>query len=190
MGIFYRLVRMCKADIHGVMDQLEDKALILKQSLREMEDELDQKENRLNKMLMSREQAQKELDAYKAENEKLEEDMTSALEKGKDDIARLLIKKLKAISGHQEELSGYIDGLDRDISRFRDSVVEQRRQYEQLRLKAKEYFRLKEAGHWESSISSSWAKSNLMEPQDLEVELELLQRKEAMQKAVKEGDRA
>ena len=190
MGILNRLVRMCKADIHGVMDQLEDKALILKQSLREMENELDQKEHRLNKMLTSREQAQNEIEAYQAESRKLEQDVTSALEKEKDDIARLLIRKLKAVGGHQEALSRHIDRLDRDISRFRGSVVEQRRQYEQLRLKAKEYFRIRERGSWDGSVSVSRSESDVMEPRDLEIELEFLQRKEALKKKAGEGDRA
>ena len=31
MGIFSRMVKLCTADLHGVMDQLEDKGLLLKQ---------------------------------------------------------------------------------------------------------------------------------------------------------------
>ena len=31
MGIMTRIMRLCKADLHGVMDQLEDKELLLKQ---------------------------------------------------------------------------------------------------------------------------------------------------------------
>jgi len=37
MGIMTRFTRIFKADIHGVMDQIENKELILKQGLREME---------------------------------------------------------------------------------------------------------------------------------------------------------
>ena len=37
MGIMARVIRLCKADLHGVMDQLEDKDLLLKQHLREMQ---------------------------------------------------------------------------------------------------------------------------------------------------------
>jgi len=37
MGITTRLVRIFKADLHGVMDQLEDQGLLLKQHLRDMQ---------------------------------------------------------------------------------------------------------------------------------------------------------
>ena len=34
MGIMTRFMRLCKADMHGVIDRLEDKGLLLKQYLR------------------------------------------------------------------------------------------------------------------------------------------------------------
>ena len=48
MGIMTRMLRLCKADVHGVMDQLEDKGLLLKQYLREMETSLGHKEQQVN----------------------------------------------------------------------------------------------------------------------------------------------
>jgi phage shock protein A len=44
MGILTRIVRICKADIHGVMDHIEDQGLLLKQHLRDMEKALSEKE--------------------------------------------------------------------------------------------------------------------------------------------------
>ena len=37
MGILSRFFRICKSDIHGVMDLLEDRELLLKQHIRDME---------------------------------------------------------------------------------------------------------------------------------------------------------
>ena len=53
MGIMTRLIKICKADVHGVMDQLEDKALLLKQHLRDMQETLTAKETELKKMMTS-----------------------------------------------------------------------------------------------------------------------------------------
>ena len=44
MGIASRMVNIFKADIHGVMDQFEDRVLLLKQHLRDMAQTLNQKE--------------------------------------------------------------------------------------------------------------------------------------------------
>jgi phage shock protein A len=44
MAILTRIFRLFKADIHGIMDQIEDQGLLLKQHLRDMEESLVQKE--------------------------------------------------------------------------------------------------------------------------------------------------
>ncbi len=41
MGIFNRIGRLWKADIHGIIDSLEEPRAILKQALREMEEEIE-----------------------------------------------------------------------------------------------------------------------------------------------------
>ena len=48
MGVMTRIFRLFKADLHGVMDQVEDKTLLLKQCVREMEGSLQEKRQRLD----------------------------------------------------------------------------------------------------------------------------------------------
>ena len=48
MSIATRFVRLWKADLHGVMESIEDKGLLLKQCLREMQDEVENREAALN----------------------------------------------------------------------------------------------------------------------------------------------
>ena len=55
MGILSRVVRLCKADLHGVMDQMEDKELLLKQHLREMQAVMAGRQARLYQLEMRRE---------------------------------------------------------------------------------------------------------------------------------------
>ena len=45
MSILTRMIRLCKADIHGVMDEMENKELMLKQHLRDMEEALEAKKS-------------------------------------------------------------------------------------------------------------------------------------------------
>jgi len=180
MGIMTRFMRLCKADIHGVMDQLEDKGLLLKQYLRDMEEELGQKEARLRKLVVSRDKLQQDCDKYSGECKKLDADIESALKKSKDDIARLLIKKLKPMTSHRDELTRHIQNLGREITQFHGLIEEQRLQYEQLELRAKEYFHREEREKWEMTIASTIPSPPSGEPSEEEVELELLKRKEAV----------
>jgi phage shock protein A len=153
MGMMTRFVRMWKADIHGVMDQLEDKTLTLKQSLRDMEEELERKKARLRQMAVAKE---------------------------KDDIARLLIKKVKPLKNHCDSIQHHIEELDRDIDQYRRCIEEQRLQYEQFHLRADEYFHQAQQRQWENDVPSDFFQSGTAEPTEEEIELELLRRKEVI----------
>ena len=185
MGVFTRIVRICKADIHGVMDQLEDQGLLLKQYLRDMEKALFQKEARLKKMVASRRQTQQELEKYKQEIEKIEQDLTASIEKDRDDIARLLIRKLKPMTSHMDELQRHTEVLDQEIVQLQDGVEKQRLQYEQFQLKSKEFVHKAEQQEWEKRLSSIIPNSITRDLPEEEVELELLQRKEAIRGGIK-----
>jgi len=180
MGILTRIVRLFKADIHGVVDQLEDQGLLLKQHLRDMERALSQKEAKLNKMVASQRKARQEYEKYKRESEKMEQDLIASIEKDRDDIARLLIKKLKPLTGHRDELGHHIEVLDKEVVQLRDYVDKQRLQYEQFRLKSSEYFHKTEQQEWENTLSDIIP--NVIERglREEEIELELIKRKEAI----------
>ena len=179
MGIMNRVMRLCKADIHGVMDQLEDKGLLLKQCLRDMEAELGRKEARLRKMETSRGQAQRDHERCTKECERLDQDIESAIEKDEDDIARLLIKKLKPLAYYCDELDRHIQTVEREIIGSQEALKEQRLQYKQLQLRSKEYFYQVERDESEKSICVRTPLPIAGEATEGEVELELLKRKEA-----------
>jgi phage shock protein A len=178
MGIMTRFVRLCKADIHGVMDQMEDKGLLLKQNLRDMQEELDRKEARLASMLASREETEQERQRRSREYQALEQDLDLAIGKEKDDIARTFIRKLKPLARHCDELGRHIEVLDRDIAQFRSALDEQRLLHDQLRLKASEHLRRTERQQWQETIAGTFPKSLGAEPAEAEVELELMRRKQ------------
>ena len=180
MGIMTRFTRLCKADIHGVLDQMEDKGLLLTQCLREMETALGRKEARLKKMIHSRDQARREQATRSHEQEKVEQDLAVAIEKDRDDIARFLIKKLKPLVQYRDELDAHINTLDQEIIQFQAGVDEQRRQYEQFQLRAKEYFHKTERQQWDQALATIIPCGADREPSEEEVELELLRRKEAV----------
>ena len=180
MAILTRIFRLFKADIHGVMDQIEDQGLLLKQHLRDMEESLVQKETQLKKMGIARDQAQQEFQKGKKEADNLESDLEVAIKKDRDDIARMLIKKLKPLSRIQTERRNHIDLLNHEIGQFKENLEQQRLQYEQLKQKATTYFHHREQQRWKEPWSAAPPGFNVHELSEEEVELELLQRKEAI----------
>lgn len=180
MGIMMRLMRLCKADIHGIMDQLEDKSLLLKQYLRDMEEDLDRKEAGLKTIVASREQAQRDYERCTRDCEKLDQDIEAAIEKDKDDIARSLIKKLKPLAYHCDQLGRHVHALEWETSKLQQCVEEQRLQYGQLQLRSREYFHRVEREEWEKTTLTTASPVGSGEVSEAEVELELLKRKESV----------
>jgi hypothetical protein len=79
MGIMSRILRLWKADLHGVMDQIEDKPLLLKQHLREMEEDLRGKEGQLGQLRQMSRQLQREAELRGQEIGQIEADLDQAL---------------------------------------------------------------------------------------------------------------
>jgi phage shock protein A len=180
MGILNRLIRIFKADIHGVMDQFEDKGLLLKQYLRDMQEALSEKETCLKQVTVARTQAQQDDENFGLEIEKWEHDLTIALKKDRDDIARLLIKKIIPLKKIHKRIREHIDTLDREITVMRDGIDQQRIQYEDLMHRSRQYFHKADQNAWEKA-GTIFNPGNVSDDlSNEEIELELLQRKEAL----------
>ena len=131
-------------------------------------------------METTRNQARQERDKYSLEIDKLEQDLCVAIKKDKDDIARLLIKKLKPLSRLRDDLQSQMDNLDQEISGFQDCISRQRLQYDQLKHRSTEFLYRVEQNEWEKVHSTVSPGRISEELSDEEIELELLQRKEAL----------
>ena len=181
MAILTRIFQLFKADIHGVMDQIEDQGLLLKQHLRDMENSLVHKETKLKQMCFARDQTRQDYEKGIKENSNLEQDLEVAIRKDRDDIARMLIKKLKPMSRIQSERCSHIDRLNHEIEQFKEDFEQQRLQYEQLRQQAADFFHRTAKLNGDHSWPPMQAGSGAYDLSDEEVELELLQKKEALQ---------
>ncbi|MBT3310880.1 MAG: hypothetical protein HN737_07850 [Desulfobacterales bacterium] len=184
MSIMTRFLKIFKADLHGVMDQLEDKSLLLKQHLREMEEALEKKSETLQQIISSRDLAVRERERHNIETEKLEKDITAAIEKNKDDVARLLIKKEKTLKKHMENLCSHIETLLLEITIMKDSIEKQSIEYDELMLKSREYFHRTEQKQWEKNLSEIIPFKIYGEPTEEEIEFDLVMRKENINQVI------
>lgn len=190
MSIATRFVRLWKADLHGVMESIEDKGLLLKQCLREMQDEVENREAALNDLVKKKEKAKQEQETLQQENSKVEKDLEAAVSMGKDDISRFLIKKRLLLSRHLQELASHIQRLEQNIINGQEAVVARKTQYEQVQLRAAEFFRSADNKEWDHMFSEIIPATTFQEPSDEEVELELLKRKKSLAAIKKEVDHA
>jgi len=180
MALLARIFSLFKADIHGVMDQLEDQELLLKQHLRDMQECLVQKEVELKQMCFARDQSRQDYEKGMKESSSLERDLEVAIQKDRDDIARMLIKKLKPLNRIQSERSCQLERLNYEIEAFKENIEQQRLQYEQLRQQAADFFHRTVKQNRDYAWPAMPAGYSVHELSPEEIELELLQRKESL----------
>jgi len=185
MSIMTRFIRLCKADIHGVMDQFEDKELLLKQYLRDMEEELGEQKARLRLLTSARETDHLEHRKYAQEIAQTEDEIETAIQKDKDDIARFLIKKIKPLVRLHDETGCKIELSDAEISRLKESIAQQQRQLNEIQLRSQNYLRKVQSKNSAADLADFLDNQNLGEPSDEEIESELFRRKEKLCKEVR-----
>jgi len=180
MTILSRISRLCKADLHGVMDQIEDKGLLLKQYLREMESALKEKQTRQSQMIQTCRQIQRDLSQQNLERGILEKELELAVRKNRDDIARMLIRKRRMLQACCDGMQRQLQRIEAEGAQLTEILNQQQLQYQELKVKAAEYCRWTEQRPF-AEASEVMAESGFSSPPtEEEIELELLQRKEAL----------
>ena len=180
MALINRISRLFRADFHAVLDQIEEPEALLKQAIRDMEDDLADTEQRI--ALCAHDQDL--LSVRKTELETATADIGTQLdlcfESDKEDLARGLIKKrleaerlLKRLTAKHTANEAYLEGQ-------RSLLEENRATLEGLRQKA-ELFANRTPAHTEGSSEFddiAWMAQEMTVGDD-EVEIEFLREKSA-----------
>jgi len=93
MALIHRMTRLFQADVHAVLDRIEEPEQSLRQAIREMEAELDASEQQLRQRALEQQSLharQAELNALLAETG---QELDLCFQAHKDDLARGLVRK-------------------------------------------------------------------------------------------------
>jgi len=136
MALITRVSRLFQADLHAVLDRIEEPDVLLRQAVREMEEELAQDEQRLK--LQQHEQGQ--LSARESELEhslaEIEQEMDICFDSGKEDLARTMIRRKLEAQGLSKDLSRKCKCLQETISGLEVQLKENRIHLDSMRQKA------------------------------------------------------
>ena len=187
MKFLDRALRMLRADAHGVMDQLEERSLLLKQHLREAEVELTRKRVRLEVLEEQERQLRDETSRLERELARLDEDVELSLAGENEELARFAVRRMLPVRDALRALVERDAATREERERVAARLSEQQEEFEELRgqvavqlasLKRESARGASEAADrgWAScdgvgSVSTAVAS-------DEEVELELLRRRE------------
>ena len=136
MALITRISRLFQADLHAVLDRIEEPELLLRQAVREMEDDLARDEQGVK--LLNHELGQlvgRETDIRHSLDD-IEDELDICFESGKDDLARALIKRKLEALRFQKFLSRKREMQERTLSALRTRLHENRASLDSMRQKA------------------------------------------------------
>ena len=179
MGIMSRVIRLCKADLHGMMDQLEDKDLLLRQHLREMQAAMAGRQVRIDQLEEALRNGQRDRAMHAKQVQALEEDLDLAVARGKDDIARMLIRKLIPMRTRVACMTHRLEAMTGQVDEERDRLGVQRLAYDDIRQRVAAVRERARNTEVIADMGPTGMRSPQLAPREEEIEWELMQRKEA-----------
>ena len=136
MALITRVSRLFQADFHAVLDRIEEPEVLLRQAVREMEEELARDEQRSK--VLQHEQRQlitRETDLKQSLHD-IEEQLDTCFESGNDDLARAWIKRKLEAQRFGKNLSRKRGTLKETLDELNSRLRENQARLESMRQKA------------------------------------------------------
>jgi phage shock protein A len=136
MALINRMSRLFTADVHAVLDRIEEPDALLKHAVREMEEELARNELTARSLELEHgalgERQRKTRDALTELGEQLDVCFAS----GDDELARKVIKRRLETERLERNVGERREALERELAARRAVIGEQREQLDVMRQKA------------------------------------------------------
>jgi phage shock protein A len=170
MALITRMTRLFTADLHAVLDRLEEPGVLLKQALREMEDDVALREQRIRYLEHEREESTQHADGLERDLVQLARQLDVCFASAAEDLARTLLKRKLEVEQLIKRLRARADAAAKALITETAQLEENRQVFDALRQKAEQ---LLDEG------SSSPGRPSLYQPSitDADVEVALLQEK-------------
>ena len=135
MALITRVSRLFRADLHAVLDRIEEPESLLKQAVREMEQDLADDERRIRGLHDDQRQVKaRQADLDQSFNE-IEAELDICFGSGKDDLARTLIKRKLEAQQFQKVLSRRLTSIEATLVQLNTRVAHNRARLEGVRQK-------------------------------------------------------
>jgi phage shock protein A len=136
MPLIHRFTRLFRADLHAVLDRIEEPEVLLKQAIREMEEALARDERQLKVLNHEQHQLVSRHDELRQNLEDLEAELDICFEAGHEDLAKALIKRKLETIGFVKFIKRKRDSLQSAITELAKRLEDNRRRLDSMRQKA------------------------------------------------------
>lgn len=136
MAIINRISRLFTADVHAVLDRMEEPEVLLRQSIREMEEQLAGTGRHINGLVCEREQIEARQQQIEKSLVEIESQLDVCFAAGKADLARNLIRRRLENQRFSGLLAARRDGTEKELAASHRRLDENRVRLESMRQKA------------------------------------------------------
>lgn len=153
MALIARLSRLFRADMHAVLDKIEEPELLLKQAIREMEESIASDERQIRCWEHEQQQLINRHDQLAETLTDLEGKLSLCFKSNKDDLARSLLKRKLETQQAKLLLAEKIAALKEKISQLTQQLTEHQAQLADMKQKAEVFLDENRCNstNWESS---------------------------------------
>lgn len=174
MALINRVSRLFKADFHAVLDQIEEPEQVLKQAIRDMEDELQASEQRIATCAQECEGLALRQTELEGSVRDFAGQLDLCFESGKDELARGLIRRKLEAERLLQRLNSRLDVNAAFLADQRRLLEENRNTLDSLRQKSEVFSRQSSSGRAVSEFEDpTWLAGDMNVSED-EVEIAFL----------------
>lgn len=136
MALVTRLSRLFTADLHAVLDRIEEPEALLRQAIREMEEELARSQQRIKWLRSEQDQLVSRERQITEKLPELEEQLDVCFDSGEEALARKLIRRKLEAERLLKKIAGKREALAKNLVEQQSNLDEDRARLESMRQKA------------------------------------------------------
>lgn len=136
MALINRVTRLFTADLHAVLDRIEEPEVLLKQAIREMEEELVSTEQRIKWLQHEDEELQRRIDQIEQSLAEMGEELDVCFASDEEELARNLIRRRLEAQRIVASLAQRRTATEKMLAETQQLLDENRGHLESLRQKA------------------------------------------------------
>ncbi len=136
MALITRISRLFRADFNAVLDNIEEPSVLLRQAIREMEEDVVANEQQLKWLNHERAELNTRRDELRQAIEQIDEELDLCFESGKDELARGLVKRKLEAQRLEQRIDHRCEATAKTLQQLEARIAEHSATLENMRQKA------------------------------------------------------
>jgi len=136
MALINRVVRLFKADFHAVLDRVEEPGMLLRQAIREMQDDLAADEQRQRVLQYELRHLQQSATGLQESQKNIDSELDICFAANKEDFARKLVRRKLELEQRLQGINQQQQKVQQQLNDMQAQIAKKNQQLEAMQQKA------------------------------------------------------